>query len=76
MRNINTCKNCPDHKRIVTEDHIYDCHSDCPIYKEAFDRETDTMNKAIKARQADKQHLEYLIQDKEKRRRMHYPCKK
>lgn len=69
MRRVNSCLNCPKRKRIVTEDYIYDCHTDCEIYKAAFDRETDKMNKAIKAQMGDRQHIAYMVDDKEKRRR-------
>ena len=69
MRRVNSCLNCPKRKRIVTDDYIYDCHSDCEVYKAAFERETDIMNKRIKATLPDKEHLRYMVDDKERRRR-------
>ena len=75
MRRVNTCLNCPDRVRIVTEEKIIDCHSTCKKYKDAYDRETEIMNRAIKAKRGDREHLAYMQMDKEKRRRMHFQCK-
>ena len=71
MRRIGVCMGCPNRKRIVTDDYIYDCHMDCQTYKDAYNRETEQMNKAIKARQPDTEMLRYYTADKEKRRRKH-----
>lgn len=61
QRKINVCRYC--------EDRYPACHDHCPKYKEAYERETEILNKARRETLGDREHLNYLRQDKEKRRR-------
>jgi len=61
MRKIRVCQHC-------TERYL-GCHDHCPKYKEAYERETEILNKTRREWQGDREHLNYLRADKEKRRR-------
>lgn len=74
MRTIDTCLGCPDRKRVITETEIFDCHSTCERYKAANIREQEKEERIKKAKLGEKEHLRYMANDKEKRRRMNYKC--
>ena len=61
MRRIGTCLNCPDRHPA--------CHDSCQKYKAAYDRETELLNKVRQGSRADREHMNYMIADKEKRRK-------
>lgn len=63
MRRIVVCHYC-------TERYL-GCHDHCEKYKEAYARETELIEKAKKEKMGDREHLNYLRADKEKRRRKH-----
>ena len=75
MRTIDTCRGCPDRKRIVTETEIFDCHSTCERYKAAVEDAKELHKKIIDASRGDKEIMRYMVDDKEKRRRLNYKCK-
>lgn len=74
MRMIDTCLGCPDRKRIITETEIFDCHSTCERYRAAVIREEEKAEQIKKAKMGDNEHLRYMVDDKEKRRRKHFKC--
>lgn len=76
MRKVDTCKDCPDRKRVITEDSIVDCHSYCERYKAAIERETEKHDLIRECTRAEREHVRYLADDKEKRRRKNFKCKK
>ena len=61
MRRIRVCQHCMER--------YLGCHDQCEKYKEAYKQETARMDKAKQEMLGDREHLNYLRQDKEKRRR-------
>ena len=55
-RTNNVCKDCPDKKRVITEDTVFDCHDHC----EKFLQEKQHI-KELKERKHKANEMEFLI---------------
>ena len=53
LRSDHLCKDCPDRKRVITEDGIYDCHSHCEKFRQSKAEIEEVRQKRIKNKSLD-----------------------